>query len=131
MCDNSISVRSIAFYDFAPSSLKNLDFYITSLPVDLEKKLKDAEADSTKSFKDYLLDPKNFSNLFPVKNIWVWNTPFVTGKRYSVNWGKNLDWFKMSMKLSERWIPSDGTVKFHSTFIDVRQAINFYDVSGV
>jgi hypothetical protein len=60
----------------------------------------------------------------------VWAAAFVTGKRYHVHWGTALDFDTMTMTLSNRWTAADEPVRFHSTHIDVRQAINFYDVNN-
>ena len=62
-----------------------------------------------------------------VKNTWA--APFVTGKRYNIRWGTGLDFESMQMHLSDRWTNSDLIVYFHSTHIDVREEINFYDMA--
>lgn len=62
-----------------------------------------------------------------VKNVWA--APFVTSKRYNIRWGTGLDFEGMQMHLSDRWTEDDFYVLLHSTHIDVREEINFYDMA--
>ena len=126
ICDNTVQVRQIYFNNYSPSHFDNQDEFIAQLDLSFEKSLKEQSDDNNDAFQAYIEDDNNFSQLWMVKNIWA--APFVTGKRYNIRWGTGLDFEDMQMHLSERWLDSDFHVMLHSTHIDVREEINFYDM---
>jgi hypothetical protein len=122
-----VQIRQIYFDGYSPSHFDNQDEFIAQLPLSFENDLKAEADDNNDAFQEYIENDANFSQLWMVKNIWA--APFVTGKRYNIRWGTGLDFEDMKMHLSDRWSDSDFTVYFHSTHIDVREEINFYDIS--
>jgi hypothetical protein len=93
----------------------------------MENDLKSESEDDNDAFKAYIENDANYSHMFMVENTWA--APFVTNQRYNIRWGTGLDFENMNMHLSERWTENDAHVLLHSTHIDVREQINFYDIA--
>ena len=94
-------------------------------PTDLEADLKAVSPDNNDAFDDYYLNQDNWEKRWFNK---AWAVPFVTGKRYALRFGNYLDFYDMTMNLSEIWQPGDSTVYLYSKHVDVREQINFYAV---
>jgi hypothetical protein len=56
-----------------------------------------------------------------------WAVPFVTGHKYRLHWGQNLDWTQMKVELSSRWEPTDLDLHLMMNFTDTRASINVTD----
>jgi len=56
-----------------------------------------------------------------------WAVPFVTGHKYRLHWGQNLDWTQMKVELSSRWEPTDLDLHIMMNFTDTRASINVTD----
>lgn len=56
-----------------------------------------------------------------------WAVPFVTGHKYRIHWGQNVDFTQMKAMLSNRWTPEDKNVHIMMNFTDTRASINITD----
>ena len=54
-----------------------------------------------------------------------WAVPYVTGHKYKVHWRYGLDFTRMQMDLSSRWVPTDKNLYLVFNFTDVRQKVEF------
>lgn len=59
-----------------------------------------------------------------------WAIPFVTGHKYRMTIGTNLDFMRMNILMSENWKEDDKSIYLVHPFIDGREAITV-DVSGI
>lgn len=55
-----------------------------------------------------------------------WAVPYVTGKKYRINWGYGLDWMQMKMELSNRWKSTDLGIYFIHNHTDIRAKMDVY-----
>lgn len=55
----------------------------------------------------------------------AWAMPYVTNHRYKIHWRNGLDWEKMRITLSERWVPSDHNLGIVMNHTDVRVKVDF------
>jgi len=74
--------------------------------------------------EEYLKDSANYGTV-----VWkekkdpmnAWATPFIIGKKYKIHFGKTgLDWMKMKIDISDRYLERDDGVYFVHNFTDVR-----------
>jgi hypothetical protein len=54
--------------------------------------------------------------------------PYVTGHRYKVHWRYGIDFTKMIISVSEKWVPADKNLLLVHNFTDVRARVDF--ISG-
>jgi hypothetical protein len=59
-----------------------------------------------------------------------WAVPFVTGHRYRVHWGENVDFTQMKVQMSNRWQEEDSNIHIMMNFTDTRASMNITDTNG-
>ena len=82
--------------------------------------------------QNYIDDDDNYSRMFwkpKLKPNNSWAVPWVTGHIYRITWGNDLDYTRMFIQQSEKWVPEDLNTLFNIPFIDAREAINVTDVA--
>jgi len=122
ICNSSVQVRRLVFYNYAPSYLTMMDMKV------LQYEDRVISSMTNDSLKSYLLDTNNYSvaKFRPKTNpANSWALPYVTGKKYKIHWQYGLDWTKMQMDLSPKWLPTDNSIYFVHNFSDVRASIDF------
>jgi len=135
ICDNSVVLRRIAFHGASPSSrFNNMGFKILRFDDDQVKPFEEKTEEGVTHYKKYIDDAENYGTI-----TWKskedpsagWATPFVTGHKYKIHWGKTgLDWDRMTIDVSERWRESDKNIHLFHNFTDVRAKYDMW-VDGV
>lgn len=127
VCDNTVQVRRISFHDFAPLlELRGMSMYISNYDQDFQTQLAADEALRDEFYfnknathkKDYYSTVKFKDKLDPVNS---WTFPFVTGHEYKIHWvNTGVDFTKMKLTMSDRWLDSDRPIILHHNHTDVR-----------
>lgn len=127
ICDNSISLRRIAFHAATPASFKMQKIKVAKWETDFEAALK---ADSAALFEfeqdvDHTRWGRQIQREGPDPS-WSWPIVVMTGQRYRVHWGEGIDFEKMSLDVSPLWKETE-MIKIMTNFTDVRMSINMTD----
>jgi hypothetical protein len=126
ICDDTVEIRSIEFSTYTPSGmLDGMGLKVLKYDDDIINAMNETE------LEDYILDRSNYGSFNwkfkPGKN---WATPFVTGHKYKISWGVvGLDFERMKVTVSQKYVENDQSVYLVHNFTDVRQAI-YVDSNG-
>jgi hypothetical protein len=122
-CDNTVQVRRLAIHAATPGSLFNgmalkVLKWDDSLFAGMDKAQKKAHMDDRSNYSTIIFKPKkNPSN--------GWATPFVTNHKYKIHFGlTGLNFEKLRIDMSERWMNTDHPIYLSHNFSDVRAAID-------
>jgi len=89
ICDNTIQVRRISFYDALPSYLKGMNMKIAPYDTYITREFEDDE-----SYQAFL-DDESYYGVIPFKPKRLpmnsWTIPFVTNHRYRIHWAEGMD----------------------------------------
>mmetsp|Transcript_58622 Transcript_58622/g.80476 ORF Transcript_58622/g.80476 Transcript_58622/m.80476 type:complete len:241 (+) Transcript_58622:2328-3050(+) len=122
ICDSSIEIRRVVFYNYLPASFEGMEFRAVKYD---ESFLDSMSEDEQTSFFE---DKSNYASYFwkdGSRPSASWAVPFITGKRYKVHWQEGLDFETMHYEVSEKWTKDDLDVYLVHNFTDVREAVNF------
>lgn len=128
VCDSSVTIRSVLFYDFTPGNLAQENLMV--LPYDYADNW-----NRTDEVRAYEADESNYG-VIPFRGKQRpknhWKAPFVTGHTYYLRWSYGLDFEKMKIEIQEPlWdSPKDADIQFEIPFYDVREKIIIKDSAG-
>lgn len=121
VCDNTIQIRRVAWWSYAPSHFDSANFKVAKWDADFVATL---DANETLKNETLLDEDHSVFSRFPWKDKLLpssgWAVPFVTGHTYRINWGDGLDFTQMKMWQSERWETTDSPINIVFNFTDVR-----------
>lgn len=122
LCNSSIQVRRVSFYNYAPDYFDFQPMLITQLDSPSYTGLNFSNPLEVKQYKD---NSSNFGQV-PFKSKKdpsnSWTFPIVTGHTYLGHWGfGNLDFTSMTLQLSPKWQPTDRDVILALNFTSKRE----------
>jgi hypothetical protein len=132
ICDNTIDVRSMVFFDPAPAAMRMQYIKVALWDEDIETALKANETDLFDFEQD--VDHYYFSRLMQrepgidVSNSWA--VPYVTGHKYRFHWGEAIDFESITQRYSPYALETDLNTHLMTNFTDVRASINITDTAG-
>ena len=124
ICDNTVQVRRVAFFNTVPTSIQGLNIRIAKYDDSVMALKTAAELDA------YVKNLNNYSSAtMTVKQdpVYSWAIPYVTGHKY--RWFFDigqLDIQNMKIEVSQRWKPTDKYVLLNLPYTDNREDIDIY-----
>jgi len=101
---------------------------------DQVKPFEETTEEGVKHYKKYIDNKENYATInFKLKQSPSkgWATPFVTGHKYKIHWGKTgLDWDRLTIDVSERWRETDHSIHLFHNFTDKRASYDMW-IDGV
>ena len=124
ICDNSVQVRRVTFYDMFPTSINGQDLKILQVP-----KLDTIDPMLINDLSKYsLLKFKERKD--PLK---AWTAAFISGYNYFLTWGSGLNFEALSVERSSVWESSDKPINLLFNYSNRRDEfkLNGVDNSSV